>query len=241
MIEPKMSAPSSRRAARRRVISGLPQAARIAQARSVPFYHETQRMMGEMAADFGVDGTNLYDLGCSTGRTLIELAPVVSPGVQFIGIDNSDEMLAQAQQRLAEQQVTRPIKLIHADLHDGLGIENASVVIMNLTLQFIRPLYRERLVGAIHRGMTERGCFILVEKLTVKDSLLNRLFIKYYYTMKRRNGYSEMEIAQKREALENVMIPYRLEENRDLLRSAGFRHIEVFFRWYNFCGVIAVK
>jgi tRNA (cmo5U34)-methyltransferase len=209
--------------------------------RSVPFYLETQRMMGEMAADFGVDGTNLYDLGCSTGRTLIELAPVVSPGVQFIGIDNSEEMLAQAQQRLAEQQVTRPIKLIHADLHDGLVIENASVVIMNLTLQFIRPLYRERLVGVIHRGMAERGCFILVEKLTVKDSLLNRLFIKYYYAMKRRNGYSEMEIAQKREALENVMIPYRLEENRDLLRSAGFRHIEVFFRWYNFCGMVAVK
>jgi tRNA (cmo5U34)-methyltransferase len=210
-------------------------------SRSVPFYHETQRMMGEIAADFAVDGTNLYDLGCSTGRTLIELAPVVSPGVQFVGIDNSEEMLAQAQRRLAEQQVARPIKLVHADLHEGVVIENASIVIMNLTLQFIRPLYRERLIDAIHHGMTERGCFILVEKLTVKDSLLNRLFIKYYYAMKRRNGYSEMEIAQKREALENVMIPYRLEENRDLLHSAGFRHIEVFVRWYNFCGIVAVK
>lgn len=210
-------------------------------SRSVPFYHETQRMMGEMAADFGVDGTNLYDLGCSTCTTLIELAPVVSPGVQFIGIDNAEEMLAQAQRRLAEQQVTRPIKLVHADLHEGVEIENASVVIMNLTLQFIRPLHRERLIGAIHRGLTERGCFLLVEKVTVKDSLLNRLFIKYYYAMKRRNGYSDMEIAQKREALENIMIPYRLDENRELLRNAGFRHMEVFIRWYNFCGLIAVK
>jgi tRNA (cmo5U34)-methyltransferase len=210
-------------------------------SRSVPFYHEIQRMTTEMAADFAVDGTNLYDLGCATCTTLIELAPVVSPGVRLVGIDSSEEMLAQAERRLAEQRVTRPIALVRADLHDGLEVQNASVVIMTLTLQFVRPLHRQRVIDAIYRGLNPQGCLLLVEKVTVKDSFLNRLFIKYYYAMKRRNGYSEMEIAQKREALENVLIPYRLDENRDVLRAAGFRHIEVFFRWYNFCGLIAVK
>ncbi len=112
---------------------------------------------------------------------------------------------------------------------------------MVLTLQFVRPLYRERLIRSIYDGLTENGCLILVEKVLGENSTFNRLFIKHYYEMKRRNGYSELEIAQKREALENVLIPYRLEENKELLRRAGFRHVDVFFKWYNFCAIIAMK
>jgi tRNA (cmo5U34)-methyltransferase len=93
----------------------------------------------------------------------------------------------------------------------------------------------------VYEGMTPNSALILIEKLTVGDSLINRLFIRHYYDLKRRRHYSEMEIAQKREALENVLIPYRYEENRDLLRNAGFRHVETFFRWYNFGGMLAVK
>jgi tRNA (cmo5U34)-methyltransferase len=210
-------------------------------SRSVPFYHEIQRMTAEIAADFAVDGTNLYDLGCSTGTTFLQLDPVISPEVRFVGVDNSPEMLEKARQKLAEHQLTRPYEMVQADLHQGLFVENASVVIMTLTLQFIRPLYRSRVMENVFRGMCDQGCLILVEKLTMEDSLFNRLFINYYYEMKRRNGYSEMEIARKREALENVLIPYRLEENRELLLETGFKHFEVFFRWYNFCGMVAVK
>jgi tRNA (cmo5U34)-methyltransferase len=210
-------------------------------SRSVPFYDEIQRMTAEIAADFAVEGTNLYDLGCSTGTTLLKLDPVVSPGVCFVGIDNSAPMLDKAKQKLSEHRLTRSYELVLADLHHRLPVENASVVIMTLTLQFVRPLYRDRLIGKIVQGLNDRGCLILVEKLTIDDPLFNRLFIKYYYEMKRRNGYTEMEIARKREALENVLIPYRLEENRELLLSAGFKQFEVFFRWYNFCGMIAVK
>jgi tRNA (cmo5U34)-methyltransferase len=209
--------------------------------RSVPFYREIQRMTGEIAADFAVDGTNLYDLGCSTGTTLLELDSLLPPGVRFVGVDNSAEMLQKARQKLVEHGMTRPLTLVETDLHQGLVVENASAVIMILTLQFVRPLYRDRVIGSIVRGLNEQGCLILVEKLTMMDSLFNRLFIKYYYDLKRRNGYSEIEIARKREALENVLIPYRLEENRELLLSQGFKHVEEFFRWYNFCGVLAVK
>ena len=97
------------------------------------------------------------------------------------------------------------------------------------------------MVETICKGLNPQGCLILVEKLTEPDTLFNRLFIKYYYDMKRRQGYSEMEIANKREALENVLIPYRLEENEALLRSSGFSKFQVWFRWYNFCGMIGVK
>jgi tRNA (cmo5U34)-methyltransferase len=209
--------------------------------RSVPFYQEIQRMTAEIAADFAVDGTNLYDLGCSTGTTLLALDPVVSPGVRFVGVDNSAEMLEKARHKMAEWGLSRPHELIHSDLHEGPMIENASVVIMTLTLQFIRPLYRTQLIERVVHGLKDQGCLILVEKLVVADSLLNRLFIKYYYDMKRRNGYSDLEISQKREALENVLVPYRLEENRDLLLAAGFKQFDEFFRWYNFCGMLAVK
>jgi tRNA (cmo5U34)-methyltransferase len=82
---------------------------------------------------------------------------------------------------------------------------------------------------------------LLVEKLTCEDTTLNRLYIDHYYDFKRRNGYSEIEISKKREALENVLIPYRLDENVKLLKSAGFRQVETFFRWYNFCGLVAIK
>jgi tRNA (cmo5U34)-methyltransferase len=120
-------------------------------------------------------------------------------------------------------------------------VENASVVLLVLTLQFVRPLYRERIIKSIYDGMADNGCLIIVEKVLGENSTFNRLFIKHYYEMKMRNGYSELEISQKREALENVLVPYRLEENKELLRGAGFKHVDVFFKWYNFCGIIAMK
>lgn len=209
--------------------------------RSVPFYHEIQRMTTELAADFAVPGTNLYDLGCATATTLVACEPVVDPRVRFVGIDNSQEMLDRARTKLDALPSQRERALVLGDLHDDLRIENASVVILTLTLQFVRPLHRERVIRQIADGMNPQGCLILVEKLTENDTLFNRLWIKYYYDMKRRHGYSDLEISQKREALENVLIPYHLEENEALVRKCGFTKFETWFRWYNFCGMIAVK
>lgn len=209
--------------------------------RSVPLYAEIQRMCCELAADFALDGTNLVDLGCATGTTLSLLDPIVTPGAQFIGIDNSPAMLEQARKKLVRGGIKRSYRLIEADIDRNAVIENASVVLMILTLQFVRPLYRELIMQRVYDGMLPNSALILVEKLTVKDGVLNRLFIEHYYEMKRRNGYSEIEIANKREALENVLIPYRWEENEELLKRSGFRHVEIFFRWYNFVGAIALK
>jgi tRNA (cmo5U34)-methyltransferase len=213
--------------------------------RSVPFYQEIQRMVAELAVDFAQPGTNVYDLGCSTCNPFLGIDRMMSPGgagdVRFVGVDDSAEMLAKARAKLTAARFARPFALEEADLNKGVEVNNASVVLMVLTLQFIRPLYRERLVQSIYRGLADNGCLIVVEKVLGEHSTFNRLFIKHYYEMKMRNGYSELEISQKREALENVLVPYRLEENKELLRSCGFRQIDVFFKWYNFCGLIAVK
>jgi tRNA (cmo5U34)-methyltransferase len=209
--------------------------------RSVPFYEEIQRMISEMSADFAVPGTNLYDVGCSTCNTFVKIDPLVQQDVTFVGLDSSEPMLAKAKEKLAKHGVTRPCELICVDLNKGVNIANASVVVMNLVLQFVRPLNRTRVVQEIASGINKDGCLILVEKVICPDSTVNRLFIKYYYEMKKRHGYSEMEIAQKREALENVLIPYHFAENKDLLMECGFRSVEAFFRWYNFCGMLAIK
>ena len=208
--------------------------------RSVPFYTEIQRMIGEIVGDFAVGGTNVYDLGCSTGATFRMLRDL-DKDVNFVGLDSSAEMLERAHEELREAKFTRRYELQRKDLNDEFKIENASVVIMNLTLQFVRPLFRERVMQRIFDGLNHQGCLILVEKVLADESLMNRLFIKYYYDLKRRNGYSDIEISQKREALENVLIPYRLSENQLLLQNAGFRCSEVFFKWYNFCGLLGLK
>lgn len=209
--------------------------------RSVPFYSEMQRMIAEVAADYAVDETQLYDLGCSTCTSFLQLDPVLPKRVRFLGVDFSPEMLDRGREKLAQHGFTRDYELICADLNENVAITNASVVIMNLTLQFIRPVRRNQMMSNLAQGVNKGGCLLVVEKVLSKDSKLNRLFIKYYYDFKKRNGYSELEIAQKREALENVLIPYRLEENFELFLSSGFSHCEVFFKWYNFCGLIAVK
>ena len=211
--------------------------------RSVPFYGEMQRMLGELAADFAVDGTTIYDLGCSTANTFLAVGALLRPdsNVRFVGLDSSEDMLQKAEQKLTATQFPWPYSLTLHDLNDGLAIENASVALMALTLQFVRPLNREALMSSVYRGLNHNGCFLLVEKVLGEHSTFNRLFINHYYEMKRRKGYSDLEIAQKREALENVLIPYRLEENKRLLRHVGFQHVDVFFKWYNFCGIVAIK
>jgi tRNA (cmo5U34)-methyltransferase len=209
--------------------------------RSVPAYRELQRMIGELAATFAEPATRIYDLGCSTGITLETLMGAIQQPVEFVGLDYSPPMLQRARERLAPCASPGRLTLIEADLNGEVEITNASVVVLNLTLQFVRPLRRDRLISAINNGMNQNGCLILVEKVLGNDSLFNRTFIRLYYEMKKRNGYSDTEIAHKREALENVLVPYRVDENFELLARNGFSQIDIFFKWYNFCGIIGVK
>lgn len=208
--------------------------------RSVPFYAEIQRMVAEISESFMADGSNVYDLGCATGTTLALIGNNTKKDVHLIGYDNSPEMLDKAREKLKDCGCSS-YELIEADLNSDFHIHNASLVLMVLTLQFVRPLHREDILRRIYENLNENGCLILVEKVLGEDSLFNRLFIKYYYDMKRRHGYSELEISQKREALENVLVPYRHRENVEVLRKCGFQHCDTFFKWYNFSALVAVK
>ncbi len=212
--------------------------------RSVPFYAEQQALIQEAAQKFYVPGTCICDLGCSTGTTLMALAKALGPEARLVGFDNSQPMLDKARDNVATAGFSEQIELRNLDLNDDVEkgeLENASVVMLCWTLQFVRPLKRDALIRWIHDGMVPGGLLIVMEKVLTNSSDMNRYFIEFYYDFKRRNGYSEEEILKKREALENVLIPYRVDENFELFRRNGFSVVETFFQWYNFAGFMAVK
>jgi tRNA (cmo5U34)-methyltransferase len=210
--------------------------------RSVPFYEEVQRMVVEIAKAFAQERSRVYDLGCSLGTTLVGLGQAITdPSVRLVGVDLSKPMLERARQNLEKAGLAARGELEVEDLNHPVKFIDPSVVLMILTLQFVRPLNRDLVIKNIYDSLRTKGCLVLVEKTLGNNSLFNRLFIDLYYAFKKRQGYSELEIAQKREALENVLIPYRIEENIELLNRSGFKSVEVFFKWYNFCGIVAVK
>lgn len=211
--------------------------------RSVPFYEHIQRMIIELSGDFCQPQTAIYDLGCSTGTTLALLSGhIKDPSVKFIGVDNSQPMLDKSRQRFAKLDEKRA-SFVCGDLNSGLSFDAgiASVILMNWTLQFVRPINRDKIVKQIADSLMSGGCLIVVEKVMGPHSLLNRLYIEHYFDFKRSNGYTEMEISQKREALENVLIPYTIDENKELFVRNGFGLVDLFFRWYNFAGFICLK
>lgn len=210
--------------------------------RSVPFYDEIQRMVVELARQFAKSKTRVYDLGCSTGTTAINLARGLQDrDVTIIAVDNSEPMLKEAELRVKKYHLGNRVRFVRADLTHPADISGASVVLLVLTLQFIRPLEREQLIKNIFTGLRKGGAVIVVEKILGHDSLTHRLFVDLYHDYKRRNGYSKLEIAKKREALENVLIPYTAQENLLLLRRNGFKVVDQFFNWYNFAGFLGVK
>ena len=210
--------------------------------RSVPFYNEIQRMVVELSARYVRPGGCVYDLGCSTATTLCLLGEAVSdPSVKLIGIDNSKPMLEKARTKLEQRRFADRIELRLLDLCEQVDLAGAGVVLMNWTLQFVDPGKRDALIQRIYNSLSLKGCFICCEKLVVADDSLNRDYIDFYHAFKRRKGYSNREIEKKREALNNVLVPYPEENNVEILRRNGFQSIDVFFRWYNWAGFIAIK
>ena len=211
--------------------------------RSIPFYLEQQRMVAELAARFWTPGSEIYDLGCATGTTLIGLAKAVG-GARIIGYDNSPAMLRSAEEKIRAAGLSGRIETRLVDLEEDLStatLPNAGVAVMCWTMQFIRPMRRDHLVQWIYRGLRDHGVLIVTEKILAAHRSMNAVFIDCYYAMKQRQGYADSEIRRKREALENVLIPYRADELVELFRRGGFHVVEPFFQWYNFAGFLCVK
>ena len=148
-------------------------------------------------------------------------------------------MLEKSRKTFRESPI--PCEFIEADLNQGLSIQNASVVVMNYTLQFVLPENRILLLKNIYEGLLPGGSLVLIEKIKSSIPELDRTFIEFHHQFKRDRGYSNLEISKKREALENVLIPWTVEENQDLIKKAGFPTVDLFFKWNNFVGFIALK
>ncbi|CCQ91205.1 tRNA (cmo5U34)-methyltransferase [Nitrospina gracilis 3/211] len=209
--------------------------------RSVPFYKECQQMVVSLTATYAQPGTRVYDLGCSTGTLVREMARALSASsdVRFVGIDNSDAMIKKARRKLKE--FGGRCEVVAGDLNGPLELADASVVVMNYTLQFLPPAKRQALLKRIHQSLLPGGALILIEKVKAEAETLDPVFVERYYAYKREMGYSRMEISRKREALEQVLVPLRPGENVTILEKAGFRDVDVFFKWFNFCGFVALR
>ena len=198
-------------------------------------------MMAELAARFVQKQSNIYDLGCATGTTLsLMLKNITDQTVRFYGVDNSRQMIRKAKQKMARLRDKR-LAFILQDLHTPLQLDNASVVVMALTLQFVKPLHRRTLIQLIHASLRPGGCLILFEKVLGSNLMMNRLMTDFYYDFKRHHRYSELEIAQKELALEGILNSYRVDQNIGLLHNCGFSTAEIFFKWYNFAGILCNK
>lgn len=208
--------------------------------RSVPFYKESQSLTRRFALNALEKGGVVYDLGCSTASLLLEIERSIDErsAIRLIGIDNSAAMIEHARKKI--EAYGSGIELYEGDIL-SFPYEKAQVIVSNYTLQFIRPMLRDTLVRTISDALDEGGVFIFSEKVVSEDPKLNKELIDCYYDFKKVQGYSEYEIVQKREALENVLIPYTMNENILMAKNSGFKTCEVLFRWANFATFIAIK
>ena len=219
--------------------------------RSVPGYSTILHMIGQLAAKYVQHHSKCYDLGCSLGAATLSMRQAITDakslpqaaekhGISIVGIDNSADMLKRCQQVVESNSADIPVTLIESDLQEA-QLDNASVVVLNFTLQFIPPAERKQLLTKIYQAMLPGGILILSEKLNFDDAHHDQLMVELHHYFKRANGYSELEIAQKRDAIENVLIPETLDDHKQRLAEIGYTGIDLWFQCFNFSSLIAFK
>ena len=207
-------------------------------SRSVPFYDEVRKLVISLILAEQKEGLKVLDLGSSTAKFLLDLHSKMSVKMKLKGLDNSQAMLDRATQKC--QAFGADIALELADMLTYL-YSDEDIIVANYTLQFIRPMQRLELVKKLFDGLNDGGMFVFSEKVVFEDKVLDKQMIDIYYDYKKEQGYSEYEIAQKREALENVLIPFTIKENIQMCKDAGFVKIETVFQWANFVTFVAKK
>ncbi len=209
--------------------------------RSVPFYGESLKQQARMTNSYYKPGTRIYDLGCSHGNMGVLVQDVFQDTPFFmIGVDNSLPMIDKYRKRLGNSDKKSSIHLICGGMED-IKIENASVVLINLTLQFLSPEKRDGLIRSIYEGLSPGGVLLLTEKTVHPDPGLSDLELEFYCQFKRENGYSDLEISQKRDALDKVLIPESVETHEMRILSSGFSLFNVWLKWFNFTSMLAIK
>ena len=209
--------------------------------RSVPGYASMLSMIGQAAAKYSQPDSRIFDLGCSLGAGTVLLRQNCHPSCCITAVDNSEAMVSRLRKRLDNLESAGPdVDVVKADIRD-IEIANASVVVLNLTLQFLAIDDRTKLLNTVAEGTNEGGVLLLSEKICFSDPQQQQLMTELHHDFKRAHGYSDLEIAQKRTAIENRLVPETLEAHSERLRSAGYRSVAHWFQCFNFASIIAVK
>ncbi|CAG9000992.1 MAG: Carboxy-S-adenosyl-L-methionine synthase [Candidatus Celerinatantimonas neptuna] len=209
--------------------------------RSVPGYSTILETIGQLTAQYHQAHSNLYDLGCSLGAATLSMRRNINQsGCQIIGIDNSAAMIERCQRHLDAFKSNTPVTLKCADIQN-IPIDKASIVVLNFTLQFVDPEYRDSLINSIFQGLLPGGILIVSEKIHFDDPSIQALMANLHLDFKRANGYSELEISQKRTALENVLRSDSQQAHFKRFEQAGFTHIQQWFQCFNFASFLAIK
>ena len=210
-------------------------------SRSVPLYDDVQRVLPVLANLLDHPVIRVVDLGCSTGTSLVQLAQALPHRqLELIGVDNSQAMLDKCAEKLSGLDMQAQVELVRADIRD-YELRDASIVLMNYTLQFVDLPSRSQLLSRICQSIRPGGFMLVSEKVSHHQVAVDDALVELYFEFKRRNGYSELEIARKREALENVLVPVTVDENRRLFREAGFAEVELLLKWFNFATFVVRK
>jgi len=213
--------------------------------RSIPGYAASLEAIGSLAARYVRAGTNCYDLGCSLGAATLAMRQGIQvPDCKIIAVDNAPAMVERCERIIARDDEgagsRTPVEILLGDIRD-VAIANATMVVMNYTLQFLDLAGRDTLIQRIFDGLLPGGLFLLSEKVVDPDPHMEDLLIDLHHEHKRRNAYSELEISRKRAALENVLVPETVAAHRKRLSQAGFAHSAVWLRYFNFVSIVAIK
>jgi len=210
-------------------------------SRSVPGYSTIIETIGQLSQTYVQDNTNIYDLGCSLGAaTLAMRKGITADNCKIIGVDNSAAMVERCKMHINAFKGKTPVDIIEGNIED-ITIENASMVILNFTLQFIDKNQRQSLINNIAQGLNKGGLLVISEKVSHDDIITDNLLIDLHHNFKRTNGYSELEVAQKRTSLEKIMLTDSVEQHKARLKQAGFSHISPWFQCFNFISFVAIK
>ena len=209
--------------------------------RSVPGYATIVSTMGKLAGQYAQSNSNLYDLGCSLGAVTLSMRRnIEKQNCEIIAVDNSKAMVERCQLHLKGFKSDVPVSVVLGDITE-LELKNASVVALNFTLQFIPQEQREDVLKRIFNSLKPGGVLLLSEKIKGENELTDNLLIDLHHDFKRHNGYSELEISQKRTAIENVMRPNTLSTHLERLNTIGFSQTQVWYQCFNFCSLVAIK
>lgn len=206
---------------------------------SVPLYDEIHSLVTDISGWFLEDDTNVYDIGTSTGKVISSLLDKYSSkNISYIGLDNSIDMFEKAKETFS---INDNVEILNTDATNDYIFENASLITSILTLQFIPERLRQSLIDNVYKGLNKGSAFVMVEKVVGSNARFNEIWTELYHELKLKNGLTEEHVFAKSKAIRGVMKPYTVSENIYMLESAGFKDVDMFFKWNNFVGFIAIK